>query len=229
VIEQLLGADRPLYISRASDEDLLLTALAGSDPHAGGTLWDRSGLLVDLFTAARSDDTAEQIANCAVEEDNLDWYFLFRLGGSDKSKSSFSIERAIADLRHSARGQLALRVLAHNVMGRLKGGWIDKVTERILVPIIEFADDETTKWAAVCHNQKVSEAALRGKLSRTPVCEMADYLQANGLATGWAWREIATKASCEEFDSMMASPERTEETKLLLLRGRPIELRRPRN
>lgn len=229
MIEQLLGDDRLSHISRASDEDLLLAALVVASSETGTSLWQRAGVLVDLFLNVESDETAERIAECVSEEENFDWYFLFRLGDITAIKTEFSIYKVLMKLAETERGRLALGVLARTTMNSVKGGWISKPTEIVLMRTIEYADEQTTLDAAKSNNTRVSDAALRKKLDNTPVCEVADFLQANGLATGWAWREIATKASCEEFDSMMASPERTEETRLLLLRGRPIELRRPRN
>ena len=98
MIEQLLGDDRPYYISRASDEDLLLVALVGASSETGTSLWQRVGLLVDLFLNAESDETAERIAECASEEENLDWYFLYRLGDITASRSELSIYKVLCSL-----------------------------------------------------------------------------------------------------------------------------------
>jgi hypothetical protein len=229
VIEQLLGDDRLSHISRASGADLVLAALVGASSETGTSLWQRAGVLVDLFLNVESDETAERIAECASEEANFDWYFLFRLGDITAVKSEFSIYKVLMKLTETERGRLALRVLARKTMNSVRGRWIDKQTEIVLIRTIEYADEQTTLDAVKSNNTRVSDAALRKKLDNTPVCEVADYLQEHGIAAGWAWREIAERALHEEFCEMIDSPTRTEETKLLLLRGRPIELRRPRN
>lgn len=229
MIEQLLGDDRPFYISRASDEDLLLAALVGASSETGTSLWQRAGMLVDLFLNAESDETAERIAECASEDENFDWYFLFRLGDITAIKSEFSIYKVLMKLAETERGRLALGVLARNTMNSVNGGWISKPKEIVLMRTLEYADEQTTLDAVKSNNTRVSDAALRKKLANTPVCEVADYLQEHGIAAGWAWREIAERALHEEFCEMVDSPTRSDETKRLLLSGRPTKLRRPRN
>jgi hypothetical protein len=165
MVEQLLTAGRPgeAPVTGACDQELLLAAIAGTSDALGWHVMRQARLLVALYNAAADDVTAEQIARCATSDDNLDWYFLFHMADPDADRPGvlFSINKIVASLAGTARGRLAMQVVAHTTVQGLRGRWVDDLYQRLLLPVVGFADDWTLNRLSQTQSGAVSTAAAR--------------------------------------------------------------------